>query len=128
MKTEEFTQIYNESRNGANGFIRHPLVRNFAVSDGVRDLADTGCWWLIDIIATELPAVFRQQAAVSNTAVITAKVAGGVATISAEFEDDHIAWSKAGIRTDLPDGEWRFLMVDELEGDARYRLILLSEW
>lgn len=128
MKTEEFKRVYEEVRNGCNGLIRHPLVRNFAISDGVRDLADTGVWWLIDILATELPAEFRRNAEVSNTAVIKVKVTNGVGLITAEFEDDIIAWKKAGVHTDLPDGEWLFYIADELDGDARYRCILMSEY
>lgn len=128
MKTEEFKRVYGESRNGCNSFIRHPLVRSFAISDGVRDLADTGCWWLTDILATELPAVFRQQADVSNTCIVKVVVADGVGLITAEFVDDLVAWKKAGIHTDLPDGEWLFYIADELDGDARYRCILMSEY
>lgn len=128
MKTEEFRRIYNESRNGCNNFIRHPLVRGFAVSDGVRDLADTGCWWLLDILATELPAEFHKNAEVSNTCVVKVRVSKGVARITAEFEDDVIAWKKGNIFTDLPEGEWELYLADECEGDARYRCILLSEY
>lgn len=128
MKTEDFKSVYNESRNGANKMIRHPLMRNFAMSDGVRDLADTGIWWLVDVLATELPAVFRQQAEVSNTATIKVKVSSGKATLTAEFDDDVVAWKKHITHTDMPEGEWLFYMADEYEGDCRYRIILLSEY
>jgi hypothetical protein len=128
MKTEEFKRVYGESRNGANKMIRYPLVRSVAISDGIRDLADTGTWWLFDIFATELPAVFRQQAAVSNRAILKARVSKGQATLTAEFDDDMVAWKKRITHTDMPEGEWLFMMADEYEGDCRYRIILISEY
>ena len=129
MNTEKFTQIYNESRNGANGFIRHPLARNFAFSDGVRDLADTGCWWMLDIFATELPAVFRKNEDVSNQCIVTAVVTPNQrASLYAEFEDGVVAWKRGGIQTDLPVGRWKFLVADEGEGPTPYRMILISEY
>lgn len=124
MNAEKFTQVYREIRNGCNGFFYHPLVRKFQYSDGVRDLANTGCAWLLDILATELPAQFTRHHAVSNDCYVAVTSAGGQARIEAEFEDDVVGWSRDIDYTDLPEGVWKFHIVDE---GHRYAMILLTE-
>lgn len=128
MNTTEFKRIYAEPRNGVNNFYIHSLVRRFAYSDGVRDLARTGCYWLLDIIATELPAQFVKHANISNTCVVKVRVAHGEAVITAEFEDGVFGWSRHVPLTDLPDGTWAFFCADEYESPQRYKLILLTEY
>lgn len=129
MDTEKFKAAYNESRNGCNQFIRHPLARQFAYTDGVQACAEAGCYWLIDILATELPAEFRKQNNVPSTCVVTVAVAKHKAVIRAEFEDGVVAWSKKIDMTGMPDGDWQFYIADEgPDTDARYRCILLSEY
>lgn len=129
MNAEKFLSIYSETRNGCNDFYRHPLVPKFAFSDGVRDLADTGCWWMLDIFATEIPQLFKQHEEVSNQCIVTAVVPPDqVATLFAEFEDGVVAWKRGGIDTDLPAGRWQFLIANEGEGATPYRAILLTEY
>lgn len=130
MNKEKFVEVYNLTRNGANGFYRHPFVRNFAYSDGVRDLAETGIYWLLDVLATELPPEFEHNKEVSNTCLVKVRVEDGVANIWAEFEDGVVAWGRGSIHTDMPEGSWDFYVADEggWSPDARYRMILLSEW
>lgn len=128
MNADKFKAVYNESRNGCNAFIRHPLVRQFAYSDGVQAMAETGCYWLLDILATELPAQFRKHEEESNTCVVTVKVTGSKAVIEAEFLDGRVAWSKPVDFTDMPEGEWKFYVVDEGHGATPYRMILLTEY
>ena len=129
MKTEEFKRVYNETRNGANCFYRHPLARNVAYSDGIRDLAETGCWWLLDIWATELPAVFKKHPHMGGQYILKAKVAKGKVKLWAEAGDDlPPVWKRSNIWTDLPEGEWVFMMVDECEDPTPYRILLLTEY
>lgn len=129
MDTEKFKAAYNASRNGCNEFIRHPLARSFAYTDGAQECAEAGCYWLIDILATELPAEFRKQNNVPSTCVVTVAVAKHKAVIRAEFEDGVVAWSKKIDMTDMPDGDWQFYLADEgPDTNARYRCILLSEY
>lgn len=123
MNTEKFLKAYNESRNGCNHFIRHPLVRNFHYSDGVEECAEAGCYWLLDILATELPPVFRKNAAVSNMCSVRLNVEARKAAITGEFEDDVIAWRREIDFTDMPSGEWTFLITQE---DC-LKMILLTE-
>ena len=73
MDIEKFTKAYGESRNGANHFVRHPLARNFAYSDGVQECAECGLYWLLDILATELPAYFKRNEDVSNQCIVKVK-------------------------------------------------------
>lgn len=125
MQTENFIKAYNESRNGANFFLRHWANKKFQYSDGVRDCAEPGCYWLLDILATELPAVFKAQANVSSMAIIKVVSALCCAKITAEFTDDVVAWEKAIEWTDFPEGTWLFYVTDESD---RFAMILPSEY
>ena len=127
MKTEDFIRAYEESRNGANQFYRHPLVRNFAYSDGVQECAEAGCYWLIDIAATEVPAVMRKEAETLATLIVT--VTDGTAAIRLTGSGDRVLpWSKTIYVTDLPNGEWVFLIADEGGGPTPFRMILITEY
>ena len=128
MNKEKFLEVYNESRNGTDDFYRHPLVRNFAYSSGVQELADTGCYWLVDIIATELLALFEANEEISNRCMIHIEVEGGKAYLEAEFEDDVVAWSKKIAYTDMPDGKFTLMLANEYKGTTPFRLILLTEY
>lgn len=128
MNANAFIQAYDASRNGCNNFVRHPLVRSFAYSDGVQECAEAGCHWLLDILATELPAQFVKHREDSNTCLVTAKVSKGKATLTAEFVDGVVGWKKRVDTTDLPEGEWSFYVADEGEMAPRYRMILLTEY
>ncbi len=125
MYTEAFLKAYNESRNGTDNFYRHPMVRNFAYSDGVRECAEASCYWMLDILATELPAQFRKFADVANTCEIVVTVANSKAVIAAMFEDGVVGWSKKISYTDMPEGVWKFFIADE---DGSYRMILFTEY
>lgn len=122
MKTEEFTQIYNESRNGANHFVRHWFIRKFQYSDGVEALADLGIYWFLDIAATELP----QLIPVGDMGIVHIRVTDGVANLTLELHDgEPPVWSRLGVSTDCPEGDWMFWITNEGE---RFAMILPSEW
>lgn len=123
METEKFIEAYHASRNGANEFYRHGMVSRFHYSDGVRDCAQAGAYWLLDILATELPALMRREG--EGLLDVHVQVAGGKAELSAGGSGDRRVWSKAIDWTDLPDGEWVFYVVDE---GARFAMILPTEY
>ena len=124
MNHTEFKRIYGESRNGANGMVRHPLVRSVIYSDGVQDLAETGMYWALDIFATELPKMMRRHD--EHMLVITVKVTGSGAIITATGAGDKpLPWGRVIDWTDMPDGDWIFYMADE--GDT-FSIILPSEY
>lgn len=128
MDTTTFLDAYSESRNGTDAFYRHPLVRKFAYSSGVKELAETGCYWLLDILATELPQLFPKYAEQSDRCVVRIAAKDGKAALSAEFTDGDVAWTKQIDITDLPDGEYLLMLANEYEGDTPFRLILLTEY
>lgn len=127
MNTELFQKAYGAIRNGANFFVRHPLVGRFAYSDGVQECAECGLYWMLDILATELPAAFRANVDVSNQCIVEVVAKGSKAQIRAEFEDGVLAWKRDIGYTDLPDGTWQFLVADD-GGPTPYRMCLISEY
>lgn len=124
MDTDKFKAILAESRNGCNHFVRHPLAPHFHYSDGVQDLAGTGLYWLLDILATELPKVYRKHGQYHGIVSVVSK--DGKATLSLSFSDEEKRkpWTRRIDWTDLPDGEFQLELADEGE---RFALILLTE-
>lgn len=87
MNEQKFHEIYSMPRNGANTFYRHPLARSVLLSDGITSLAETGCWWLIDLIALEgYPKLKRNPDA--GMLIVKVKVKGSVASIQGKLYDD----------------------------------------
>lgn len=127
MDQEEFKRIYSEPRNGCDAYIRHPLARAFVYTDGVQELAGVGCYWLLDVLATELPAEFRKREPLPHMCVVKVRVSGGKATILGEFtDDDPNPWRKQVDITDLPEGEWLFFVTPFEAGT--YLCLLPSEY
>lgn len=122
MNIEKFKAIYSEHGNGCNGFFRHPLVRRFQYSDGVKDLAEEGCYWLLDIAATELPTAMRKAG--EPHCILTVTVKSSKATLELSPTDNRTIWTKKIDWTDLPEGQWCFEVVDEGE---RVAINLISE-
>lgn len=120
MNQLKFSQVYNESRNGANYFVRHPLVRRFQFSDGVQDLCALGCYWLLDILATELKIPEGEMC------LVKVAVSNQKAKIEGRLSDDGAAdYNKKIDYTDMPTGEWVFYITNEGE---RVAMILPSEY
>lgn len=123
MDEQTFHAAYNESRNGANYFVRHPMARLFQYSDGVEAIANAGCHWLVDIIATEIPKVMRSAGVVHG--YVDVKVADGKAMLSfQEAEATPKLWSRKIDYTDMPAGEYVFEIGDE---GSRVAMILITE-
>lgn len=119
MNTEDFLRIYRESRNGANEMYRHPLWRRLVYSDGIRDLADAGCHWLLDIIGTE---VVQAMTRCTGLGILKVAVGGGQAHLELSLSDDAPpAWQRPIPYTDLPDGEW----ILYLSSDGRDCTVIL---
>ena len=123
MDATKFKLIYNESRNGCNDFYRHPLMRRFQYSDGVKDLADVGCHWLLDILATECPKPLRASGEVSGIVKVAVGKKGARITRTSA-DDKPPIWKRRIEWTDMPEGEYLFELVDEGE---RFALVLLTE-
>lgn len=125
MNIEAFLEAYNESRNGANEFYKYPVVPKFHYSDGVRDCARAGCYWLLDIAATELPAKMHKHG--ETRAILEVRVAkNGACHMTLTVDDDKPAiWSKHAPYTDMPEGAWFFELGDA--GGGVVAMILLTE-
>ena len=126
MNEQRFKEVYSVPRNGANAFYRHPLARNVLLSDGVHDLAATGCWWLIDLIALEgYPKLKRNPDA--GMMIVKVKVKDSVASVRGKLFDDKPPQLRQKIDyTDLPDGEWMFYLG--VFDETRLSLILPTEY
>ena len=115
MKTQQFLDAYNDTtRNGTDSFHRCPLYPKFLYSDGVKECAEAGCYWLLDILGTELPAHFRKHPD-ELTMQVTVKVKDSKARITGSFHDgDPKPWRKRIDYTDMPEGEWNFFVSYDL--------------
>lgn len=132
MNQQQFIATYNESRNGCNERFRHPLARRLVYSDGVGELAEIGCYWLLDIIGSEHAHHFlANQGVFDGMAFIYVRVANGKAVIElARDSDVPAAYTRKVDLTDMPDGVWTFyLSLDQDEkGNAFAFLYLPSEY
>lgn len=126
MDVNKFKSAYEESRNGADRFIRHALNRAFAMSNGVQEVADVGCHWLIDIFATELPSIFSSTPGYGQGIATITVIDKQQAKIEFSFEDDKPLWSKHIDYTDMPEGTWNFMVFRMSE--TTLGCILLSEY
>jgi hypothetical protein len=126
MNTTAFIKAFNASRNGADNFYRHPLARGVVYSNGIKECCEAGCYWLLDIIATEFPRVMVKWDETLLT--INVKVADGKAVIELSGSGDVPRGTRIIHSTDMPDGEWPMLLAnDDGEGQA-FSLILVSEY
>ena len=67
-------------------FVRHPLVRSFLFSDGMQECAEAGCYWLLDVLATEIQAnSFKQKQSI--LCIVQVVVKDQKCKITGEFFD-----------------------------------------
>lgn len=101
---------------GTEHYYRHPLSRRVVFTDGVKYFADTvGAYWLLDILATELPKFVLKHGII----FIDCVVKNGNAALSARTDAGKPSlWERAIDFTDLPEADWLFYMVDGGPDDA----------
>lgn len=123
MDEAKFKAAYNDSRNGVNQFFRHPMLPLMEYSDGVKECAEAGCYWLLDVIASECLTPARAHN--KSPYLFTMVVKDSAVLMSLTWSDSAPPiWQKRINWTDLPMGEWTFELVDE---GTRFALTLLSE-
>ena len=95
---------------GTDQWYRHAINLSVTFTDGVSYFAETaGAFWLLDIIATELPKLAREHGIV----FITATARDGKADLVAVRDDgEPPLWKRHIDFTDLPDGAWRLWFAD----------------
>ena len=95
-------------------------------SDGVKECADAGCHWLLDIVATEGIDFMRKNAQTfQGVGFVRVEVGDESCVIYVESDDHRQDWSCDIEYTDLPDGTFNFMLTDE--GD-HFFMILMSEY
>jgi len=125
MNQEKFVTAYKESRNGTDKFYFNKLYPRFRYSDGVRDCAMAGCYWLVDVLGLEVTREMAKRR--REFTIVKVKVENEQATISCDFEEyEQEPFVKYVHTTDLPEGVWEFYISDE--GELGYSCILPSEY
>lgn len=91
---------------GTESYHRHfPAMGPVVLTDGAKYFAEkAGAYWLMDIIATELPRLLKKEGFLS----ITVDSKKGKAKLSATDGNKKAIWKKNIGHTDCPEGEWKF--------------------
>ena len=137
MDDQAFKAAYNESRNGSNQMYHHNLVPPFRYTDGVRDCAMAGCYWVLDVVATEGRAAMIERAkvaedhALSPHTLVAFSAKGWVEFRLEGYDDDGnwvTVWRRAPALADLTEGEWRFDFgaLNVPSGNCQGLIVLLS--
>jgi len=108
-KREKLQRLYDESRNGSDGYTRHGMFRKLIYTDGVRELAETaGAYWLLDVIATEAsPVMLAQWETGATLGIVEIEVVGSTAVIRLTTSDDlPPIWTRRIGYTNFPEGTW----------------------
>lgn len=131
---DELKALLNESRNGSNGYFRHPLARRFIYTDGVEEMAELcGAYWLLDVIGTEMVEALlnRYHDDYTSSGLIEVTVIGNHCKLELTIADDEPGiWQREVEYTDFPPGHWVFkLGVDTLIDNGKLACVmcLLSE-
>lgn len=96
---------------GTEQWYRHPFNSNFLYTDGVKffsEHAGGGAYWFLDIVATEIFALQKDNPFMS----ITLKAQDGKGEITVGDGDLTEVFNKPIEFTDCPDGEWKFFLID----------------
>ena len=93
---------------GTERYYRHPLQPRVTYSDGAKAFAErASAYWLLDIMATELPPFVDEHEII----FITTTVKDHTASISAvRDKGEPPLWSRETAYTSLPDGDWALWM------------------
>ena len=98
---------------GTEQWTRHWARHSMLMTDGVMFFAQHaggGAFWLMDIIATEVWEVYKNNPFV----FITLKVADSKAQLVVDDGNDNVLWEKAIDYTDCPEGDWQFYLTDNV--------------
>ena len=128
MDTDKFKGAYGAVRNGTDAYHRNPLYPSFLYSDGVHECAEAGCYWLLDILGTELPAVFSKHEDLFALLVEVTVADDNSAVIRGTWDDnnpDDAVYRREIDYTDLPVGTWQFYVGKE---NSKLVCILLTEY
>lgn len=110
---------------GTEQWFRHTLVPSVTYTEGVQYFAEkAGAYWLLDILATELPKLVRKHGIV----FVTTKSDGHKADLVAvRDKGEPPLWQRQIDFTNLPEGEWS-LWLSEGGPDNTIVIMLPSEY
>lgn len=123
---DELRAVMAEYWGGSDGRYRHALNRKLIYTEGVKAAADkAGCYWLLDIVATEVMAVMVHS---EWNAVLHVHVYGGKAHLQLDIADEK-SWEKDIDLTDFPEGQWMFYLEHDriVDFPAKVVVMLLPE-
>ena len=126
MNDQQFLTAYNASRNGTDKFYLNRLYPKFLYSDGVKECAEAGCYWLLDILGTELPAEFKKRVDYSCSVSVAVTEDSKCVITGSFIDDDPSPYIRHVEYTDMPPGTWTFFVT--IEKGGVFRCILLSEY
>lgn len=97
---------------GTDGYVRHGMMRNMLMTDGVTWLTENGCAWLVDIVASyQGSAHIKQQSFQCWRLVVDLNARAGVVVMDdgngKEFVRQLIPF------TDCPVGELKLYLIEE---------------
>ena len=125
MDNEAFTKAYfDSSRNGVSQFFHNKWLPKLVYSDGVQECAATGCYWLLDIVGTEVISVMKDDDRLGLFRIVVNS--DSTATMMLELEDDApAAWTRFIEFTDMPEGVWSFYVQLNVQDDRSYRYVMI---
>lgn len=108
LSPEDFAKDLRQF-TGTDHYYRHMLARRVVYTDGVRYFAETaGAYWLLDILATELPKLVHKHRILFVHCIVN----DGKARLYANADSGKPSlWERDIDFTDCPEGDWCFYMA-----------------
>ena len=118
MKTIDLSQFCGTEQYHKT-FLFNPNLKH---TDGVQYFAETaGCYWFLDIVATEIYALTKQEPFISIKLIVGSNESNTDAVIVATNGDENVIFRKLIPYTDCPVEVYEFFMTDDV-------LMLTSEY
>lgn len=121
--------LMHQYYGGSDGRTRHWANRRFIYTEGVKAVAEkAGCYWLLDIIATEVAPkclqLWRDHEIGSFMFQMTVK--DNRAKLRCNWSDNKPdIWSRDIDYTDFPEGEWAFELAMDGVVDAPNEVLVM---
>lgn len=129
MNDQAFLNAYHDpGRSGVNEWAYNMFYPNLIYSDGVKQCAEAGLYWMLDIINTEtVQAHSKYRHVLGTDAFVYLRVSGATAELSLTCDTGEApVWAKHIALTDAPEGDWCFYLSND--GDGVCRLFLPTEY
>lgn len=108
MNTQELKAALANYYGSSENLYCRALNRRMAYTEGVRAFAENaGAYWFLDIAATELFALQRNE----DFLTVILHVEGTKAKITADDGNGNDLFTKSIDYTDCPEGEWKFFFT-----------------